>query len=171
MTKRKRRKSKNDFKIELDSHVARDAGAVIYFGLSIIFLLIITGKAGVVGNWLNSYLRLLFGVGTFVLPLLFLVLSITLFFSRRIQLTTARYIGIVLLIFSALGLVHMGTEQELMLDDVQHYGGYIGFELRPTQAFHFRCWCQSGSDHLAFSWIDSHLQPVTRGHAPLAHSR
>lgn len=127
MTKRKGRKSKHDFKIELDSHVARDAGAVIYFGLSIIFLLIITGKAGVVGNWLNSYLRLLFGVGTFILPLLFLGLAITLFFSRRIQLTTARYIGMVLLIFSALGLVHMGTEQELMLDDVQHYGGYIGF--------------------------------------------
>lgn len=127
MTKRKSRKSKNDFKIELDSHVARDVGAVIYFGLSIIFFLVITNHAGIVGNWLNNYLRLLFGIGTFALPVVLLILAVTLFFSKRIKLNTGRYIGMVLLTFSSLGLVHMGTEQELMLDDVQSYGGYIGF--------------------------------------------
>ncbi len=125
--KRLARKSKGDFKIELDSNIAREVGAVVYFGLAAVFLLIITGNAGVAGDWLNHYLRLLFGVGAFALPLLFLILAVTLFFSRRVQLTAARYIGIVLLIFSSLGLVHMQTDPNLMLDNVQDFGGYIGF--------------------------------------------
>jgi DNA segregation ATPase FtsK/SpoIIIE, S-DNA-T family len=125
--KRARRLSKKDFKIELESHVAREVGAVIYLGLAAIFYLIISGKAGILGQWLNTYLRLIFGIGTFALPVLFLLLAVTLFVSRRIRLDATRYLGITLLVLSSMGLVHMRTPMESMLDNVEQYGGYAGF--------------------------------------------
>jgi len=118
---------KKDFKIELESGIAREVGAVVYIGLAVIFYLVISGKAGMLGNFLNQYLRLIFGIGTYALPVLFLLLGATLFLSRRIRFDAARYLGIGLLIFSGLGLVHMRTDMEAMLDNVQQFGGYIGF--------------------------------------------
>ncbi len=118
---------KKDFKIELESGVAREVGAVVYMGLAVIFYLVIANKAGLVGNFLNEYLSLIFGIGIYGLPVLFLLLGITLFVSHRIRFDTTRYLGIVLLIFSSLGLVHMRTGIEAMLDNVEAYGGYIGF--------------------------------------------
>ena len=126
-SKRTRRLKKKDFKIELESHIAREVGAVIYLGLAVIFYLIISGKAGILGNWTNTYLRLIFGIGTYALPVLFLLFAITLFVSRRIRFDATRYLGIGLLIFSGLGLVHMRTPMEAMMDNVEQFGGYAGF--------------------------------------------
>ncbi len=125
--KRTRRLKKKDFKIELESHIAREVGAVIYLGLAVIFYLIISGKAGILGNWANTYLRLIFGIGTYALPVLFLLFAITLFVSRRIRFDATRYLGIGLLIFSGLGLIHMRTPMESMMDNVEQFGGYAGF--------------------------------------------
>ena len=122
-----RRVRKKDFKIELESHVAREVGAVIYFGLAALFFLIITDNAGVVGHYLNTYLRLIFGIGTLGLPVLFLLLAVTLFASHRIKLDGTRYLGIGLLLFSGLGLIHMQTPIEDMLNNVEAFGGYVGF--------------------------------------------
>ena len=47
---------KKDFKIELESGIAREVGAVVYIGLAVIFYLVISGKAGMLGNFLNQYL-------------------------------------------------------------------------------------------------------------------
>lgn len=128
LSKRKTtRLKKRDFKIELESGIAREVGAVVYIGLSAVFYLIITGKAGVLGNFLDGYLRLIFGIGIYALPVLFLTLGLTLFLSHRIRFDTTRYLGIILLIFSALGLVHMRTDMEFMLDNVEVNGGYVGF--------------------------------------------
>lgn len=118
---------RKDFKIELESHIAREVGAVIYTGLAIISYLVMSGRAGMLGNWLNTYLRLVFGVGTVILPLIFLGFGITLFFARQVQLNATKYIGIILMVFAGLGMVHMKTEVTAMLDNVEAYGGYVGF--------------------------------------------
>jgi len=118
---------KKDFRIELESHVAREVGAVIYIGLAVIFYLIIASKAGMLGGFLNQYLRLIFGIGIYALPVLFSALGLTLFLSKRIKFDAARYLGIFLFVFSGLGLVHMGTPMETMLDNVERHGGYVGF--------------------------------------------
>ncbi len=122
-----RLRKKNEFKIELDSGIAREVGAVFYVGAAIVSYLIITERAGVLGNFLNEYMRLLFGIGTYGLPVLFLALGGMLFLSHRVQFDAARYLGIILLVFSSLGLIHMGTPIENMLEDVEQFGGYIGF--------------------------------------------
>lgn len=118
---------KKDFKIELESGIAREVGAVIYIGLAVVFYLMISGRAGIVGNFSNQYLHLIFGVGTLALPVLFLLLGLTLFFSHRVKFDTTRYLGIILLVFSGLGLVHMKTDMEGMMDNVEQFGGYVGF--------------------------------------------
>ncbi|MBN2096821.1 DNA translocase FtsK 4TM domain-containing protein [Candidatus Peregrinibacteria bacterium] len=118
---------KKDFKIELESGIAREVGAVIYLGLAAIFYLVIANKAGMVGNFLNEYLRLIFGIGIYGLPVLFLLLGITLFVSHRIRFDATRYTGIALLLFSSLGLIHMRTTMDGMLDNVEAHGGYVGF--------------------------------------------
>jgi S-DNA-T family DNA segregation ATPase FtsK/SpoIIIE len=118
---------KKDFKIELESGIAREVGAVIYIGLGVVFYLVISGRAGIVGNFLNEYLRLIFGIGTFALPVLFLALGLTLFFSHRVRFDATRYLGIMLLVFSGLGLVHMRTDPLMMTDNVEQFGGYAGF--------------------------------------------
>ena len=124
---RKTRRRKKDLRIELDSGIAREVGAIIYLGLAILFFLVITQRAGIVGDWLFNYLTLIFGVGIYALPALFLFLGLTLFFSHRVKLDTARYVGIFLLIASGLGLIHMRTETEMMLESVETHGGYVGF--------------------------------------------
>jgi len=118
---------KKDFRIELESHIAREVGAVIYGGLAVIFYLIISNKAGILGHYLNQYLRLIFGIGIYAMPVLFLVLGLTLFISRAIRFNAARYLGLFLLVFSGLGLVHMRVPMQAMLDNVESHGGYIGF--------------------------------------------
>ena len=122
-----RRLPKKDFRIELDSHIAREVGAVIYFGLSVVFYLVLSSKAGILGEWLNTYLRLIFGIGVVALPLIFLGLSITLFFARRVTLNATKYLGLALMIAAGLGMVHMRTDITAMLDNVEVYGGYVGF--------------------------------------------
>lgn len=126
-TRKSTRLRKKDFKIELESGIAREVGAVIYIGLGVVFYLVISGRAGIVGNFLNEYLRLIFGLGTYALPVLLLLLGLTLFFSHRVKFDAARYLGITLLIFSGLGLVHMRTGMEAMMDNVEQFGGYVGF--------------------------------------------
>lgn len=125
--RRTRRLPKKDFKIELDSNIAREIGAVIYTGLAIISYLFMSGKAGILGQWLNTYMRMIFGVGTVLLPIIFLGLAITLFFARRVTLNATKYLGLTLMIFAGLGLVHMKTDVTGMLDNVAAFGGYVGF--------------------------------------------
>lgn len=125
---RKKTRLKNSgVKIEVQSHIAREIGAVICLGLAILFLLIIRNSAGPVGEWLNTYLRLIFGVGIFVLPVVFFLLSLTLFFARSVRLDATRYVGITLMTFAGLGLVHTRTPMEAMLENVEQHGGYVGF--------------------------------------------
>lgn len=125
--KKLRRLPRADFKIELESHIAREVGAVIYFALAIVFYLCLSGKAGMLGEWMNTYLRLIFGVGALALPVIFLILSITLFFARRVILNATRYLGLFLMVAALLGLIHTRTESTAMLDNVEVYGGYLGF--------------------------------------------
>ncbi|MFH1012145.1 MAG: DNA translocase FtsK 4TM domain-containing protein [Candidatus Peregrinibacteria bacterium] len=127
IARRATRLRKTPIKIELESHIAREVGAVIYLGLAVIFYLFITGRAGIFGDMVNQYLRIVFGVGTFAVPIVFLLFGVTLFVSHRIRLHATRFLGIGLLVFATLGLVHMRTPVTGMLDDVELFGGYVGF--------------------------------------------
>ncbi len=125
--KRAKRLKNRQVRIELKSHIAREVQAVIYAGLAAIAALVINGNAGILGQWLNQYLRLGFGVGAYLLPFIFGLFSLTLFLSRRIEFNAARHLGILLLLVSGLGLVQTQVPIEKMLDRVELAGGYTGF--------------------------------------------
>ena len=118
---------KKDFKIELESGVAREVGAVIYIGLAVIFYLIMSSNLGIAGDFLNDKLRFVFGIGVYAMPVLFLMLGLTLFLSHRIKFDLTRYFGIFLLVFSGLGLVHLRVPQDLAFDSMKEFGGAFGF--------------------------------------------
>lgn len=121
----KRKKTKVN--IELDPQISREAYAISYLTLGILMLLVLFGAAGPLGLKIDLLLSSLFGVGRYVMPLLFLALALALFYSRKIEFTITRNLGILFLVMSFLGLIHLGTPLNQMNVQVENYGGWIGF--------------------------------------------
>ncbi|QQR83247.1 DNA translocase FtsK 4TM domain-containing protein [Candidatus Peregrinibacteria bacterium] len=122
------RRSKQDFKLEIAPHVAREVGVVIYACLAIFIYLIPRGQLGIVGDLLNNYLAYFFGSAAHLaLPGLLLIMAAALMLSSRIRFDATRFFGIALIVGAGLGLIHMQVPMELAGDDVEAYGGLIGF--------------------------------------------
>lgn len=81
--------------------------AIIFFVLGIALSSAPFGKAGLVGQTLYGGLDYLFGVGYFILPTLFFLLSISLFRSTRPHIGTTSTVGAFLFLFSSLGLINI----------------------------------------------------------------
>jgi DNA segregation ATPase FtsK/SpoIIIE, S-DNA-T family len=64
-------------------------------------------KAGVVGNWTYYFLSYLFGIGYYLVPLVFAILSLSFFRSKEKDFALPQMMGAVLLFISSLGLVSM----------------------------------------------------------------
>lgn len=62
----------------LKAELRRDIGAIIFFALSLLFLLAGFEKVGVIGNDVYKILEYLLGIGYFVLPLLSFIISVSL---------------------------------------------------------------------------------------------
>lgn len=75
--------------------------------ISIFLLLASFEAAGRVGNWTFEVLSYLFGVGYYLMPLVFMLLSISFIHDRERNLAVAQIIGSLLFFLSALGLVDL----------------------------------------------------------------
>lgn len=85
---------------------------ILFFVLSALFVFAAIGKAGVAGNTIYSFLSLIFGVGYYLLPLLFLMLGLSYLRSFRPDVGLAHLLGSVLFLLSGLGLINIGLEGE-----------------------------------------------------------
>lgn len=84
--------------------------AVVFFALSIFFILASLGKAGLIGNKIygsSGILSALFGYGYFLIPSLFIILSISSAMSIKRSLTKARFFGAFLFLVSSLALLDL----------------------------------------------------------------
>ncbi|OHA79042.1 MAG: hypothetical protein A3B07_00990 [Candidatus Yonathbacteria bacterium RIFCSPLOWO2_01_FULL_43_27] len=81
--------------------------AIIFLVLGIALSSAPFGKAGIFGQTLYGGLNYLFGVGYFILPTLFFLLSISLFRSTRPSIATTSAVGAFLFLFSSLGLINI----------------------------------------------------------------
>ena len=81
--------------------------AVSFFVLFIIFILAPLGMAGGVGNKVYDVLKVLFGLGYFLLPLLSILLSISFAKSIKHSFGTIRAIGAGIFFFSSLALLDL----------------------------------------------------------------
>ncbi|MES2214137.1 MAG: DNA translocase FtsK 4TM domain-containing protein [Patescibacteria group bacterium] len=108
----KKRKAGRDKEEESkDPHISKETANAILGVLSIvvtIFLLMAAAdKGGPVGRGAYGGLSYLFGVGYYLVPLVFLLLSISFFQSKEKSFSWARGVGSLLFFISSLGLVDL----------------------------------------------------------------
>lgn len=128
-TTTKRRSAKSSVKFEVKSQVLREIWAIVYFALAAVTFLSIQGAFGLIGAIWMDILNPILGWGIYMIPPLFLVISLMLFFARNINFGFTKIVGITLLIMSVLSIVHLAVPIENVLTVAQQgqYGGYVGF--------------------------------------------
>ncbi|MFC1810199.1 DNA translocase FtsK 4TM domain-containing protein [Patescibacteria group bacterium] len=128
-TTARRRTTKKQMKFEVKSSVARDISAVIYFIFAAVTFLSIQGSFGIVGEIWVGILQPILGWGIYMIPPLFLLITLMLFFARNINFGLSKVVGVILMIMSILSIVHLAVPIEGVLTVAQsgQYGGYVGF--------------------------------------------
>jgi len=91
--------------------------AILFFVISLFFILSSFGIAGVVGRVVFNFFHTLFGWGYFLIPILFLALSISFFRDLEKRFAGTQIFGSIILFFSSLGLIDIFTDNR---------GGVIG---------------------------------------------
>lgn len=119
--------SKTSFKLEVESRVARDIWAVIYITLGILTYLSLGGSIGRFGVWWVASFRGLFGLGINFVPLIFFAVGGVMFGAKTVQFNFTRVFGIILIVATSLGIVHLSAAPEMMLVNAPEFGGLIGF--------------------------------------------
>jgi S-DNA-T family DNA segregation ATPase FtsK/SpoIIIE len=123
------RKKKNTMKFEVKSSVAREIWAVIYFAIASVTFLSIQGAFGIIGELWVDLLRPILGWGIFIIPPIFLLISLMLFFARNISFGLSKIVGIALLLISTLSIIHLSVPLTELHAVAQagRFGGYVGF--------------------------------------------
>lgn len=108
VAKRERKPNKEDSDEKyLQEETVRAIFAVLFFVLGV-FLLLSSGpidKGGFVGRGAYSFLNYLFGIGYYILPVLFIILSVSFFRSLHKRLALTHTIGGVIFFISSLALI------------------------------------------------------------------
>jgi len=117
--------------LNLKPETVRGIWAVVLFALALLTLLSLFEFAGVVGLVWRRSLGLFFGLGTLVLPLALVGLGIVVMRGQRLMHARARIVGIVMTLLAVLGLFHVGTQAESMVDAASagQGGGWLGLLL------------------------------------------
>jgi len=109
--KNKKNRAQTEKEVSLLDRISRETLNSIFGVLSIlvtIFLIFAAwGKAGVVGNWTFHSLTYLFGIGYYLVPLVFAILAVSFFQSREKSFAIPQIISSLLFFVSALGLTNL----------------------------------------------------------------
>lgn len=114
---------------ELESETKKNVLALIGFVVGAVSVLSLFNMAGKFGFWLKPQLFMLFGWGAFVFPVIVALLSLMRLDPERFHVTKGRYFGILLLVLSGHGLMHLVApiDKGLVLVDEGKGGGYLGW--------------------------------------------
>jgi S-DNA-T family DNA segregation ATPase FtsK/SpoIIIE len=121
-----RRKSLN---LKVKPSVAREIWAVVYLAVGILTILSIKGTFGIIGDaWVNL-LEPILGWGVYIIPGVFILISMMLFFSKKMQFGGTRIVGVMFFMISVLSVLHLSVPIDKIHDyaSLGKYGGYIGF--------------------------------------------
>ena len=104
--KRKRSKKRREPLLsQLDQDTRKSIWMVVFFVLALFFLLAYFGVVGMVGEWVYSGFSYLLGLGYFLIPILFIILSITLFQKEKQHIPILRVIFGTLFFIASLGFI------------------------------------------------------------------
>lgn len=81
--------------------------AICFFIIAFFFILAPFGQGGVAGDTIYSLLHTLFGLGYYLLPLIFILLSVSYISSMEKRFPLSRIIGSVLFVISGLGILEV----------------------------------------------------------------
>jgi len=126
---RRKRSKRKTLKVKVNPMIAREIWAVIYLAVGILTILSIKGAFGIVGDlWVNT-LQPVIGWGIYVIPGVFILISLMMFFSKKIHFGGTRIMGVCLFMISILSILHLSVPVEAIHDYAAagKYGGYIGF--------------------------------------------
>ncbi len=124
-TKVKRRKA--DSTLELQDHTRRQVTAVIQIALGAILLLSLTNKAGVLGTSISQGIIFMLGSWGLLLPAFFILSGVFRLLAKTPNIEYKRQFGLILLLISFLGLVHLQAPLEEFGNNRDQLAGAIGF--------------------------------------------
>lgn len=129
--KMKNRKIKHNFssllKFELSEEVKKEITGIFLVAVSLILFLSFFHAAGQAGDFFQRAFIKLIGWGYFFLPLIFIVIGILMICkSSQKRAIKASLVGIILLLFSILGLIQVIFGRQAFGRQTIEGGGYIG---------------------------------------------
>ncbi len=134
MARRKNRKKSSSIawfrNFELSSEVKHSILVILVLLLAILMILGLFDMAGFVGIYLVKFLKLMFGRGYFLYPFIFFLVGLFIIDSERFGIKPTNYFGLVILILSFSGLLHIRKEPLEMsweVFDQMLGGGYVGW--------------------------------------------
>lgn len=118
-------------RFELRPETRRNVLALCWFLLGVVAILSLFGTGGKLGLWLRPRLFTWFGWGAFVLPFLITLVSLTRLDPDRFPFSRTRYGGLLLIIATGLGILHLPSPpaEGLVLIDAGKGGGYLGWSI------------------------------------------
>jgi S-DNA-T family DNA segregation ATPase FtsK/SpoIIIE len=102
---------------------------VILFLVAFFVILSFLGWAGVVGDKLAKFIKLLFGRGGFLLPVVLVVLGIAYLKSLKEKIYKLTFLGVAIFVLGILGILFLGSEVEKLWEVAKEGdgGGILGF--------------------------------------------
>ncbi len=118
----------------LDTDAKRGILAIFLFAFSALAFLGYFNSAGLLGEWINTGIGMLVGVGKWLLPFLLVIAGVLLLKRRAPGMSdTVKFLGLVLIFMSTLGLLHLysgdTSEELLMIAKEGRAGGLLGYVL------------------------------------------
>ncbi|MFH1890854.1 MAG: DNA translocase FtsK 4TM domain-containing protein [Candidatus Kuenenbacteria bacterium] len=132
MRRRKKRKSgfSGDF-LEVENSTKKGIFIVVIFVVALISLLSIFDLAGGFGRWMYKVLKLVFGWGFWIFPLVLLAAGYLNLKNTKYFFRTINWIGFLLLVLGYSGFFHLVQDPELYKEILKDGigGGYVGFAI------------------------------------------
>jgi S-DNA-T family DNA segregation ATPase FtsK/SpoIIIE len=129
--RRKRRNRDLDFNllsVGINSKVKKDVIGIFLFALALISILSFLGLAGNLGDRINGLLRLLFGWGSVLFPIVFIFAGWKIIRSEDVIRNKASLLGIVAIFFSIISFLHIFYESDVIFEIAKSGdgGGFLG---------------------------------------------
>lgn len=125
----KRRSKRKTLKVKVNETIAREIWAIVYLAVGIAIVLSLKGVFGIIGDLMVNSFRPVFGWGIYIVPAVFIIVSVLLFFSRKVHFGATKTLGVTLFLVSVLSVFHLSVPIEKIYDYAAagEYGGYVGF--------------------------------------------
>jgi S-DNA-T family DNA segregation ATPase FtsK/SpoIIIE len=114
--------------MDVSKQQARELWGTIFGVFALLSVFALKDSLGIFGDTVVGYLFFLFGIGAYAVPVFFFLLSLSFFFSKKIEMNFTRIVGISLLLIGGLGTLHIFLiPPEESREFLSKGGGFFGF--------------------------------------------